>query len=81
VQEPLPGRFTLHATVKHAVVPRTHFDQARAVAHFVGLLEQHPERLDLEQTHLFAALDHAHTTSDLGLSLRLGKLLERLELS
>jgi hypothetical protein len=81
VQEPLPGRFTLHATVKYALMPRTRFDPARAVAHFGALLERHPERLDLEQTHLFAALDHAHTTSDLGLGLRLGRLLERLGLA
>jgi len=81
VQEPLPGRFTLHATVRYALSPRTRFDPAGAVAHFVGLLERHPERLDLEQTHLFAAMDHAHATSDLGLALRLDRLLERLGLS
>jgi len=45
------------------------------------LLERHPERLDLEQTHLFAAMNHAHTTSDLGLALRLERLLERLSLA
>jgi hypothetical protein len=81
VQEPLPGRFALHATIRYAVVSRTRFDQARAVAYFVGLLERHPERLDLEQTNLFAAMDHAHTTSDLGLALRLERLLETLGLS
>jgi energy-coupling factor transporter ATP-binding protein EcfA2 len=81
VQEPLPGRYALHATIRHAIEGRTHFDQARAVKHFVVLLENNPERLDLEQTHLFAAMDHAHTTSDLGLALRLEKLLERLGLA
>lgn len=81
VQQPLRGRYTLHATIKHAVVARTTFEQRDAVAHFVALLEKHPERLDLEQTHLFAAMDHAHTTSDLGLTLRLQKLLDRLGLS
>jgi hypothetical protein len=78
VQQPLPGRWALHATIRHAIEGRTRFDQRRAVAHYVGLLERHPERLDLEQTHLFAAMDHAHTTSDLGLALRLERLLERL---
>jgi hypothetical protein len=78
VQQPLAGRYTLHATIKHAVVARTRFDQEAAVAHFVGLLERHPDRLDLEQTHLFAAMDHAHTTSNLRLALRLQKLLDRL---
>jgi len=80
VQQPLPGRWALHATIRHAIEPRTRFDQRRAVAHYVGLLERHPERLDLEQTHLFAAMNHAHTTSDLGLALRLEKLLENLDL-
>jgi hypothetical protein len=78
VQEPLPGRFTLHATLKYALRRRTRFDRGRAVAHYVTLLERHPERLDLEQTNLFAAMDHAHSQSDLGLGLRLGRLLERL---
>ena len=81
VQQPLPGRWALHATILHAIEGRTRFDQRRAVAHFVGLLERHPERLDLEQTHLFAAMNHAHTTSDLGLALRLERLLERLDLA
>ena len=81
VQQPLPGRYALHATIRHAIEHRTRFDQARAVKHFVVLLERNPERLDLEQTHLFAAMDHAHATSDLGLALRLDKLLERLGLS
>jgi hypothetical protein len=83
VQEPLPGRFTLHATVKHAIgqLSRARFDPARAARHFVALLEAHPERLDLEQTHLFAALDHAQAASDLRLSLHLDRLMERLGLA
>jgi len=81
VQEPLPGRFTVHATIRHAVVARTRFDQRRAVEHFVRLLERDPTRLDLEQTHLFAALDYAHTTSDFPFGQRLTRLLERLGLT
>jgi hypothetical protein len=81
VQEPLPGRYALHATVKHAVVRRTRVDPRRAVSYFVRLLERHPERLDLEQTHLFAAMDFAHATSDTWLALRLERLLTRLRLS
>jgi len=81
VQEPLPGRFALHATVKHAVAGRTRVDPRRAVSYFVRLLERHPERLDLEQTHLFAAMDFAHATSDTWLALRLERLLTRLRLS
>jgi hypothetical protein len=81
VQQPLPGRFTLHATIKEAVIRRTSFDQRRAVNHFVRLLERQSDELDLEQTHLFAAMDHAHTTSDLPLTLRLEKLLGKIGLS
>jgi hypothetical protein len=81
VQQPLPGRWALHATIRHAIEGHTRFDQRRFVAHTIQLLERHPERLDLEQTHLFAAMDHAHTTSDLGLALRLERLLERLGLA
>jgi len=80
VQQPLPGRWALHATIRHAIEGHTRFDQRRFVAHTIDLLERHPERLDLEQTHLFAAMDHAHTTSDLGLALRLERLLVRLGL-
>jgi hypothetical protein len=81
VQEPLPGRFTVHATLRHAVVARTRFDQRRAVEHFVKLLEREPARLDLEQTHLFAALDYAHTTGDFSVGQRLVRLLENLGLA
>ena len=81
VQEPLPGRFALHATVRHAIAAEPASTQPAPSAHYVGLLERHPERLDLEQTHLFAAMDHAHITSDLGLALRLETLLERLGLA
>jgi hypothetical protein len=81
IQEPLPGRFALHATVKYAVVVRTRVDARRAVGYFVRLLERSPERLDLEQTHLFAAMDFAHATSDTWLALRLERLLIKLRLS
>jgi hypothetical protein len=81
VQQPLAGRFALHATVRHAVLRRTHFDQRRSVRHYMRLLERFPRRLDLEQTHLFAAMDYAHVTSDLGLALRVDRLLGRLGLA
>ncbi len=78
VQEPLAARFTLHAVVRRTVVGRTTFPQRRFFVHYAGLLERRPSLLDLEQSNLFAAMDHAHTTSDLGGSLRLERLLERL---
>jgi hypothetical protein len=79
VQEPAAGRFALHAVVRHAVRRRTRVPQARLFEHYVALLERHPERLLLEQTHLFAAMDHAHRTSDLQGMLRVVRLVERLD--
>jgi hypothetical protein len=78
VQEPLAGRFTLHAVVRQAVVARTSFAAGRYFQHYVRLLERHPERADLEQTHLFAAMDYANRASDLPGALRLERLLTRL---
>ena len=77
VQEPLRTRFTLHAVVRRAVVGRTQFPQARFFAHYARLLERHPDLLELEQSNLFAAMDHAHQTSDLHGGLRIERLLER----
>ncbi|APR78780.1 transcriptional regulator, SARP family protein [Minicystis rosea] len=79
VQEPLAGRFALHATVRHAVLKRTHGDPAAHFEHYVGMLERSPERLDLEQTHLFAAMDHASMKGDVGAAMRIERLLARLE--
>lgn len=79
VQEPVAGRYTLHAVVRHAVRRRKSFDPARFYAHYVGLLERAPERLLLEQTHLFAAMDHAHRTGSLSDMLRVEALLRRMD--
>lgn len=75
VQEPLARRFALHAVVRHAIRKRTSFDARRFFDHYVALLESRPERLDVEQTHLFAAMDFAHRASDLDAMLRLETLL------
>jgi hypothetical protein len=79
VQEPTAGRFTLHAVVRHAVRRRTRADHARLFEHYVSMLERHPERLLLEQTQLFAAMDHAHRTNDLQGMLRVIRLVEHLD--
>ena len=79
VQEPLSRRFALHAVVRHAVRKRTTFDPQRTFEHYVALLEAHPDRLVIEQTHLFAAMDHAHRTSDLSAMLRIEALLAALD--
>jgi hypothetical protein len=78
VQEPLAGRFALHATVRHAVAKRTEPMPDRLLSHYVALLEREPERGDLEQTHLFAAMDHAQAQGDLATILRVTAVADRL---
>jgi hypothetical protein len=83
VQEPFHGRFALHAVVRHAIVRiaargRAPIDPRRIFEHYIALLEKDPLRLDLEQTHLFAAMDFANGRSDLGGALRIERLLEKL---
>ena len=79
VQEPVAGRYTLHAVVRHTVRRRKAFDPARFYQHYVSLLEREPQRLLLEQTHLFAAMDHAHRTGSLSDMLRVEALLRRID--
>jgi hypothetical protein len=78
VQTPFAGRYALHAVVRYAVLKRTTFAAERFVEHYVGLLEGAPQRLDLEQTHLYAAMDYAHTHSRLDWMLRIERLLALL---
>jgi hypothetical protein len=78
VQEPFRGRFAVHAVVRFALRKRAKFDERRIVAHYLGLLERYPERFDLEQTHLFAAMDYANASSNLGQALRIERLLRTL---
>jgi hypothetical protein len=78
IQEPLADRFALHATVRHALSAKTQFDDARSFEHYVALLEREPDRLVLEEAHLFAAMDHAHDRSDLEKILRVEELVTRL---
>jgi hypothetical protein len=78
IQEPIASRYAVHAVVRYAVARRTEFSHAEAFEYYVSLLEQRPERLPLEQTHLFAAVDHAHRTSDLQAMLRVQRVLQQL---
>lgn len=78
VQEPVSERYTLHAVVRHAVVRRTSLEPELLFEHYVSLLEARPDRLNLEQTHLFAAMDYAHRTSNLNAMLRVEALARRL---
>lgn len=78
VQEPLAGRYTLHAVVRYAIAKRTAADPERLYQHYVSLLERDPSRLALEQTHLFTAMDHAHRENDLDKMLRIEHLLSAI---
>ena len=78
VQEPKRGRFTLHAVVRHAIRKRTQFAMPRLFEHYIRLLETTPKRVELEQTHLFAAMDWAYRASDFPAILRVEALLTKL---
>jgi hypothetical protein len=78
VQQPVRERYTLHAVVRHAVARRTEPDADRVFSHYIALLEQNPERLELEQSHLFAAMEHASRKNDMYALLRIEELARRL---
>jgi hypothetical protein len=78
VQQPVRERYTLHAVVRHAVARRTNADPERVFAHYVTMLERHPKRLALEQSHLFAAMEHAYQKSDMHALLRIEALVRKL---
>ncbi|MFZ5897223.1 MAG: hypothetical protein ACOY0T_39555 [Myxococcota bacterium] len=79
LQEPVVGRYTLHAVVRHAVARRTRPMPERLFEYYVSLLERDPARFELEQTHLFAAMDHAYRESNMTAILRVDALVRRLE--
>jgi hypothetical protein len=78
VQQPVRRRYTLHAVVRHAVARRTKPDADRVFSHYITMLERHPERLELEQSHLFAAMEHAYRRSNMNALLRIEALARRL---
>jgi hypothetical protein len=75
VQEPLPNRYAVHAVVRYAVAVKGAVPDARYFDYYVRLLERHPERFILEQSHLFAAMDHAQAISSLEKMLRIEALV------
>jgi hypothetical protein len=79
VQEHLHERYALHAVVRHAVARRTKPAPERVFAHYVTLLERHPERLEIEQSQLFAAMEYAYRKSDMNALLRVNALAHKLE--
>jgi hypothetical protein len=76
VQQPMPGRYALHAVVRYALAGKGAVPAARYYAHYVALIERRPARFALEQSHVFAAMDHAQHASSLGKILRVEALLE-----
>jgi hypothetical protein len=76
VQEPGPGRFALHAVVRHALAGKGRVPAERFFAHYIALLERHPGRFAAEQSHVFAAMDHAQAASSLRKILRVEALLD-----
>ncbi len=75
IQEPMPGRFALHAVVRYALADKSAVAPARYFDYYVRLLEQRPERFVVEQSHLFAAMDHAQAISSLEKMLRIEALV------
>ena len=78
VLQPVRERYALHAVVRHAVARRTKPDADRVFTHYVTMLEKHPERLELEQSHLFAAMEHASRKNDMMALLRIEALARGL---
>jgi hypothetical protein len=78
VQQPGSERYALHAVVRYAVARRTRPRADRVFSHYVRLLERHPERIELEQSHLFAAMEHASRKNDMNALLRIDALTRRL---
>jgi hypothetical protein len=76
VQEPGPGRFALHAVVRHALAAKGAVPAERFFAHYITLLERNPTRFAAEQSHVFAAMDHAQAASSLHKILRVEALLD-----
>ncbi len=79
VQTPWPGRYALHAVVRYAVAKRTRLEARRFATYYLALLARAPERLELEQTHFYAAMDYAHAQSSVTWSLRIERILAHLE--
>jgi hypothetical protein len=75
VQQPIAGRFALHAVVRYALAGKGTVPAERYFDHYVRLLERHPERFAIELSHLFAAMDHAQALSSLQKILRVESLI------
>jgi hypothetical protein len=75
VQEHMPGRFSLHAVVRCAVAEKGFVAAERYFKHYVTLVEREPAAFAMEQSHVFAAMDHAQSAGSLHKILRVEALL------
>jgi hypothetical protein len=75
VQEHMPGRFSLHAVVRCAVADKGVVPGERYFGHYVALIERTPALFAVEQSHVFAAMDHAQSAGSLNKILRVEALL------
>jgi hypothetical protein len=78
VQEHLPGRFALHAVVRCALLDRGSVPAEDYFAYYMALIEEQPNRFAAEQSHVFAAMDHAQSASSLAKILRVDALLQTI---
>ena len=72
-------RVATREATRRALEKRTKPDPARYFEHYVSLLEQHPNRIAREQTHLFAAMNLARSAGGVDAAVRLKRRLSRLE--
>ncbi len=78
VQEPTPGRFALHATVRAALERVLPLDPARVAHWYLAHFEGEPRRVADDPTHLFALMDWAQETGEVGAIMRVHALAEAL---
>ncbi len=78
VQEPLAGRYTLHATVRAALERVLKLDPSRVVSFYLRHFEAEPQRVAEDPTQLFALMDWAQEGGDVGQIVRVHALGEAL---
>lgn len=78
IQEPLAGRYTLHATVRAALERTLKLDPSRVVTFYLRYFESEPQRVAEDPTQLFALMDWAQDAGDVAQILRVHALAEAL---
>ncbi len=78
VQQPAPGRLTLHATVRAAVERELPLDPGQVARWYLRHFEEEPRRVADDPTQLFALMDWAQETREVGAFVRVHALAEAL---